>query len=52
MSLAEIVISTLIFAALFGAVMRWIGASNSSIANVVVGSVIYFFVLALFAFVF
>ena len=52
MSLIEILISTVLFAAISGAVMRWLGASNYSIANVVVGSVIYFAVVALFSYVF
>ena len=52
MSLIDILISTILFAAIFSEITRWLGADNYSIANVVTASVIYFAVVALFSYVF
>ncbi len=49
MSVAAIIISTIVFALIFGAIMRWMAKGDFSVPNVVVATLVYLVVVALFS---
>ena len=49
MSIVAIIISTIVFALIFGAIMRWLAKGDFSAPNVVIGTIVYFVVVVVFS---
>ena len=49
MSIVAIIISTIVFGLVFGAIMRWMAKGDFSVPNVVIATVVYLIVVALFS---
>ena len=49
MSIIAIIISTILFGLIYGAVMRWMAKGDFSLPNVVIATVVYLIVVALFS---